>query len=178
MMKLQNIRLKKKDCNMKYCDVADEIRNKLENYSKMIDEKIKSLNDEKEIDIAKKIKEVELRNYQIKLLYKYAENNPKIHEIDYGKSSIVARADILNSAIIEYDIHADTLYCGEGVVSYLKMIRDYIGHYSYEDYTYVGDLYGMKIKCLTRDIIPIDEFVFIDNDTDEIIKCKILNLNC
>ena len=25
--------------------------------------------------------------------------------------------------------------------------------------------------------IPIDEFVFIDNNTDEIIKCKILNLN-
>ena len=162
---------------MKYCDVADEIENKLENYSKLIDEKIKSLDNEKEIDVVKKIKDVELRNYEIKLLYEYAKNNPKIHEIDYGKSSIVNRANILNSAIIEYDIHTDALYCGESVVSYLRLIRDYVRHDSDEDNTYVGDLYGMKIKCLNHDVIPIDEFVFIDNNTDEIIKCKILNLN-
>ena len=54
---------------MKYYDAIDEIRNKIENYSKLLDEKIKSLNDEKEIDVAKKIKDVELRNYEIKLLY-------------------------------------------------------------------------------------------------------------
>jgi hypothetical protein len=160
---------------MKYCDVADEIGNKLENYSKLIDKKIKLLNNEKEMEIAKKIKDVELRNYEIKLLYEYAKYNPKIHEIDYGKSSIVDRVNILNSAILT--LHADVLYCGNGVVSYLKMIQYYIRHYSDKDNTYAGDLYGMKIKCLNHDVIPIDEFVFIDNNTDEIIKCKILNLN-
>lgn len=162
---------------MKYCDVVDEIGNKIKNYSKLIDEKIKSLDNEKEMEIAKKIKDVELLNYKINLLYKYAKNNPKIHEIDCGKSYIVDRANILNSAIMEYDIHADTLYCGKGVVSYLRIIRDYIRHDSDEDNSYVDDLYGMKIKCLNHDVIPIDEFVFIDNNTDEIIKCKILNLN-
>ena len=142
---------------MKYFDIKDTIAEKVNEYSKSLDKAIDLLTVAEEIAIAKNMKLVELRNYQIKCLYDFAEYDESIPKIEYGdKNNFVERACIINAEIIRKYIHADILFCGMGINSYLK---------------------GMKIKCLTTSAIPRDEFVYVDNKTDEIVKCKIEGIN-
>ena len=167
---------------MKYSDVKDLIAEKVSEYSKSLDKAIDSLNKAEEIAIAKNIKLVELRNYQIKCLYDFAEYDESIPKIEYGdKNNFVERACIINTEIIRKYIHADILFCGMGVNSYLKVIREWMkdeNEYAIKDNLFnSGILYGMKIKCLTTSVIPRDEFVYVDNKTDEIVKCKIEGVN-
>ena len=167
---------------MKYSDVKDMIGEKVCSYSKQLDIMIDSLNKAEEIAIAKNIKLIELRNYQIKCLYDFAEYDESIPKIEYGnKNNFAERANIINVEIIRKYIHADILFCGMGINSYLKVIREWMkdeNEYAIKDNLFnSGILYGMKIKCLTTSIIPRDEFVYVDNKTDEIVKCKIEGVN-
>ena len=58
-----------------------------------------------------------------------------------------------------------------------QLIRDYQkdrNEYAINDEMFnCGILYGMKIKCLPNSIIPRNEFVYVDKETDEIVKYKI-----
>lgn len=166
---------------MKYSDVKDLIAEKVSEYSKSLDKAIDSLNKAEEIAIAKNIKLVELRNYQIKCLYDFAEYDDKMPKIQIGDKNVVTRANLVNYLLFENYIKANILYCGIEVVSYLKLIRDYQkdgSEYAIRDEMFnCGILYGMKIKCLPNSIIPRNEFVYVDNKTDEIIKCKIEGIN-
>ena len=168
---------------MKYSDVKDIISEKVAKYSKLLDEKIDSLNKAEEITIAKNIKLVELRNYKIKCLYDFAEYYESIPKIEYGNGNnvdIINQANLINAEIIKRYIHADILFCGMRVSSYLKLIREWMrddNEYDIKDIIFNnGILYGMKIKCLPNDIIPKGEFLYVDKETDEIIKCKIEGL--
>ena len=84
---------------------------------------------------------------------------------------------IVNSEIIKKNIIADILYCGIGMISYLKLIQDYekdSTEYAIKDNKFNdGILYGMKLNCLPNDIIPRNEFVYVDIEMDEIFKCKL-----
>lgn len=167
---------------MKYSDIKDTIGQKVSKYYKSLDKAINLFTVDEEIEYAKKMKLYELRNYQIKCLYDFAENNESLPKIIYGdKGLIVERANILNSAIIQYYIHANILFCGLGICSYLKFIQEWMrdeNEYAIKDNIFNnGILYGMKIKCLPNDVIPRNEFIFIDKKTDEIIKCKLEGVN-
>ena len=166
---------------MKYSDVKDLIAEKVSKYSKSLDKAIDLLTIAKEIAYAKNMKLVELRNYQIKCLYDFAEYDESIPKIEYcDKNNFVERACIINAEIIRKYIHADILFCGMRVNSYLKLIREWMkdeNEYAIKDNLFnSGILYGMKIKCLTTSIIPRNEFVYVDNKTDEIVKYKIEGL--
>ncbi len=167
---------------MKYSDIKDIIAEKVNEYSKSLDKAIDLLTVAEEIAIAKNIKLVELRNYQMKCLYDFAEYDKFIPKIEYGdKNNFVERANTINAEIIKKYIHGDILFCGMGVNSYLKVIREWMkdeNEYAIKDNLFnSGILYRMKIKCLPNSIIPRNEFVYVDNKTDEIVKCKIEGVN-
>ena len=107
---------------MKYSDIKDTITKKVQKYSKQIDEVIDSNSNAKEIALAKNIKNMKLRDYQIKCLYDVAEYNDKLPKIRVGDDnffvSIVDIANIINCILFKDYIKADTLYCGSGVSSY------------------------------------------------------------
>ena len=153
---------------MKYSDVKDMIGEKVSLYSKQLDKAIDSLNKAEEIAIAKNIKLVELRNYQIKCLYDFAEYDNKMLKIQIGNEYVVDRANLVNYLLFENYIKANIL-------------RDYQkdgSEYAIKDGIFnCGILYGMKIKCLSNSIIPRNEFVYIDRENDEIIKYKIEGIN-
>ena len=166
---------------MKYSDVNDIIGENISMYSKHLDKAIDLMTKTEEIAYAKNVKLIELRNYQIKCLYDFAEYNLSIPKIKFGDKSIVDRANILNSALFQYYIKANILYCGSAISSYLKLIREWTrdeNKYAIKDNIFNnGVLYGMKIKCLPNSIIPRDEFIYVDKETDEIIKYKIEGVN-
>lgn len=166
---------------MKYSDVKDLIAEKVEEYSKSLDKAIDLINKAKEIAYAKNIKLIELRNYQIKCLYDFAEYDNEIPKIQVGDEYVVDRANLVNYLLFENYIKANILYCGIEVVSYLKLIRDYQkdgSEYAIKDNIFNdGILYGIKLKCLPDDIIPRNEFAYIDRESDKIIKYKIKNIN-
>ena len=162
---------------MKYSDVKDIIGEKVSLYSKQLDKAIDSLNKAEEIAIAKNIKLVELRNYQIKCLYDFAEYDNKMPKIQIGNEYVVDRANLVNYLLFENYIKTNIIYCGIGAISYLRLIRDYQkdgSEYAIKDNIFNdGVLYGIKLKCLSDDIIPRNEFVYIDRESDVIIKYKI-----
>ena len=162
---------------MKYSDVADIIGEKVCSYSKQLDKAIDLINKAEEIAYAKNMKLIELRNYQIKCLYDFAEYDNEIPKIQVGDEYVVDRANLVNYLLFENYIKANILYCGIGIISYLKLIRDYQkdgSEYAIKDEMFnCGILYGMKIKCLPNSIIPRNEFVYVDKETDEIVKYKI-----
>ena len=162
---------------MKYSDVADIIGEKVCSYSKQLDKAIDLMNKAEEIAYAKNMRLIELRNYQIKCLYDFAEYNNEIPKIRIGDEYVVDRANLVNYFLFENYIKTNILYCGIGVISYLKLIRDYQkdrNEYAINDEMFnCGILYGMKIKCLPNSIIPRNEFVYVDKETDEIVKYKI-----
>ena len=162
---------------MKYSDVADIIGEKVCSYSKQLDKAIDLINKAEEIAYAKNMKLIELRNYQIKCLYDFAEYDNEIPKIQVGDEYVVDRAYLVNYLLFENYIKANILYCGIGIISYLKLIRDYQkdgSEYAIKDEMFnCGILYGMKIKCLPNSVIPRNEFVYIDKETDEIVKYKI-----
>ena len=162
---------------MKYSDVADIIGEKVCSYSKQLDKAIDLINKAEEIAYAKNMKLIELRNYQIKCLYDFAEYDNEIPKIQVGDEYVVDRANLVNYLLFENYIKANILYCGIGIISYLKLIRDYQkdgSEYAIKDEMFnCGILYGMKIKCLPNSVIPRNEFVYIDKETDEIVKYKI-----
>lgn len=124
----------------------------------------------------KNIKLIKLRNYQIKCLYDFAEYGMSIPKLEYGdKTNFIKIMNIVSFKII--NINANILYCGIGMISYLKLIQDYQkdgSEYAIKDEMFnCGILYGMKLKCLPNNIIPRNEFVYIDRKSDEIIKYKI-----
>ena len=164
---------------MKYSKVKDLIAEKVAEYSKSLDKTIDLSTVAEEIAYAKNMKLVELRNYRIKCLYDFAEYN-KSPKIQHDDKYMVDRANIINAEIIKRYIHADILFCGMGVSSYLKLIREWMrdeNEYAIKDQLFNnGILYGMKIKSLPNTVIPTDEFVYIDKETDDIIKCKIEGL--
>ena len=166
---------------MKYSDVADIISEKVSEYSKRLDKAIDKLTVAEEITIAKNMKLIELRNYQIKCLYDFAEYDNEIPKIQVGDEYVVDRANLVNYLLFENYIKANILYCGIGIISYLKLIRDYQkdgSEYAIKDEMFnCGILYGMKIKCLPNSVIPRNEFVYIDTESDEIIKYKIEGIN-
>ena len=166
---------------MKYSDVADIISEKVSEYSKQLDKAIDKLTVAEEITIAKNMKLIELRNYQIKCLYDFAEYDDKMPKIQIGDKYVVNRANLVNYLLFENYIKANILYCGTEVVSYLQLIRDYQkdgSEYAIKDEIFnCGILYGMKLKCLPNSIIPRNEFVYIDTESDEIIKYKIEGIN-
>ena len=150
-------------------------------YSKNLDKAINLMTKAEEINYAKNMKLIELRNYQIKCLYDFAEYDNKMPKIQIGDKYVVDRANLVNYLLFENYIKADILYCGIGVVSYLKLIRDYQkdgSEYAIKDEMFnCGILYGMKLKCLSNSIIPRNEFIYVDKETDEIIKYKIEGIN-
>ena len=162
---------------MKYSDVADIIGEKVCSYSKQLDKAIDLMNKAEEIAYAKNMRLIELRNYQIKCLYDFAEYDNEIPKIQVGDEYVVDRANLVNYLLFENYIKANILYCGIGIISYLKLIRDYQkdgSEYAIKDEMFnCGILYGMKIKCLPNSIIPRNEFVYVDKETDEIVKYKI-----
>lgn len=162
---------------MKYSDVKDLIAEKVAEYSKSLDKAIDLLTVAEEIVYAKNMKLVELRNYQIKCLYDFAEYDNEMPKIQIGDEYVVDRANLINYLLFENYIKANILYCGIGVISYLKLIRDYQkdgNEYAIKDEMFnCGILYGMKIKSLPNTVIPTNEFVYIDKETDEIVKYKI-----
>ena len=162
---------------MKYSDVADIIGEKVCSYSKQLDKAIDLMNKAEEIAYAKNMRLIELRNYQIKCLYDFAEYDNEIPKIQVGDEYVVDRANLVNYLLFENYIKANILYCGIGIISYLKLIRDYQkdgSEYAIKDEMFnCGILYGMKIKCLPNSVIPRNEFVYIDTESDEIIKYKI-----
>lgn len=169
---------------MKYSDVKDLIAENVAKYSKSLDEAIDLLTVAEEIAYAKNMKLVELRKEQIKYLHDFAKYDESIPKIKYGSGDdvdIVNQANLINAEIIKKYIHTNILFCGIGVSMYLKLIREW----TIDDNEYVmrdslfnnGILYGMKIKCLPNTVIPTDEFVYVDNETDKIIKCKIEGVN-
>jgi hypothetical protein len=166
---------------MKYSDVEDVIAENVSMYSKNLDKAINLMTKAEEINYAKNMKLIKLRNYQIKCLYDFAEYDNKMPKIQIGDKYVVDRANLVNYLLFENYIKADILYCGIGVVSYLKLIRDYQkdgSEYAIKDNIFNdGILYGMKLKCLPNDIIPRNEFVYIDRESDEIIKYKIEGVN-
>ena len=166
---------------MKYSDVADIIGEKVCSYSKQLDKAIDLINKAEEIAYAKNMKLIELRNYQIKCLYDFAEYDNEIPKIQVGDEYVVDRANLVNYLLFENYIKANILYCGIGIISYLKLIRDYQkdgSEYAIKDEMFnCGILYGMKIKCLPNSVIPRNEFVYIDTESDEIIKYKIEGIN-
>lgn len=166
---------------MKYSDVADIIGEKVCSYSKQLDKAIDLMNKAEEIAYAKNMRLIELRNYQIKCLYDFAEYNNEIPKIRIGDKYVVDRANLVNYFLFENYIKTNILYCGTEVVSYLQLIRDYQkdrNEYAINDEMFnCGILYGMKIKCLPNSIIPRNEFVYIDTESDEIIKYKIEGIN-
>lgn len=167
---------------MKYSDVKDTIEEKVCSYSEYLDKKIINLRAKpEEIKYAEKIKQTELRNYRVRCLYDFAEYNNEMPKIQVGDNFIVDRANLVNYLLFENYIKTVTLYCGVGVASYLKLLRDYKkdeSEYNVKDEIFnCGILYGMMLKCLSNNIIPNDEFVYIDQETDEIIKYKIEGIN-
>lgn len=166
---------------MKYSDVKDIIAENVSMYSEQLDKAIDLLTVAEEIAYAKNIKLIELRNYQIKCLYDFAEYDNEIPKIQVGDEYVVDRANLVNYLLFENYIKANILYCGIGVISYLKLIREWMRddtEYAIKDQLFNnGVLYGMKIKCLPNTVIPTDEFVYVDNETDKIIKCKIEGVN-
>lgn len=172
---------------MKYSDVKDTIEEKVCSYSECIDKEISSkiqpieIQYTEKIQHAEKVKQLNLRNYRIRWLYDFAEYNNEMPKIQVGDNLIVQRANLVNYLLFENYIKTDTLYCGVGVVSYLKLFRDYQkdeSEYDVKDAMFnCGILYGMKLKCLPRDIIPEDEFVYVNKENDEIIKYKIEGIN-
>ena len=166
---------------MKYSDVADIIAENVSIYSENLDKAIDLINKAEEIAYAKNMKLIELRNYQIKCLYDFAEYDNEIPKIQVGDEYVVDRANLVNYLLFENYIKANILYCGIGVISYLKLIRDYQkdgSKYAIKDEMFnCGILYGMKIKCLPNSVIPRNEFVYIDTESDEIIKYKIEGIN-
>ena len=166
---------------MKYSDVADIIGEKVCSYSKQLDKAIDLMNKAEEIAYAKNMRLIELRNYQIKCLYDFAEYDNEIPKIQVGDEYVVDRANLVNYLLFENYIKANILYCGIGIISYLKLIRDYQkdgSEYAIKDEMFnCGILYGMKIKCLPNSVIPRNEFVYIDTESDEIIKYKIEGIN-
>lgn len=166
---------------MKYSDVKDLIAENVSMYSKQLDKAIDLINKTEEIAYAKNIKLIELRNYQIKCLYDFAEYDDEMPKIQIGDEYVVDRANLVNYLLFENYIKANILYCGIEVVSYLKLIRDYQkdgSEYAIKDEMFnCGILYGMKIKCLPNSIIPRNEFVYVDKESDEIIKYKIEGIN-
>lgn len=167
---------------MKYSDIKDIIAEKVNEYSKFMDKAIDLSTVAEDIAYAKNVKLYESRNYQIKCLYDFAEYDESIPKIEYGdKNNFAERANTINAEIIRKYIHADILFCGMGVNSYLKVIREWMkdeNEYAIKDNLFnSGILYGMKIKCLSTTAIPRNEFVYVDNETDEIVKCKIEGVN-
>ena len=166
---------------MKYSDVADIIAENVSIYSENLDKAIDLINKAEEIAYAKNMKLIELRNYQIKCLYDFAEYDNEIPKIQVGDEYVVDRANLVNYLLFENYIKANILYCGIGIISYLKLIRDYQkdgSEYAIKDEMFnCGILYGMKIKCLPNSVIPRNEFVYIDTESDEIIKYKIEGIN-
>ena len=173
---------------MQYSDVADIIGEKVCSYSKQIDKAIDLMNKVEEIAYAKNMKLIVLRNYQVKCLYDFAEYNNEIPKIQIGDEYVVDRANLVNYLLFENYIKANILYCGTEVVLYLQSIQDYQkngSEYAIKDEIFnCGILYGMKLKCLPNSIIPRNEFVYMDRESDEIVKYKIerkikcLILNC
>lgn len=169
---------------MKYSDVKDLIAENVAKYSKSLDEAIDLLTVAEEIAYAKNMKLVELRKEQIKYLHDFAKYDESIPKIEYGSGDdvdIVNQANLINAEIIKRYIHADILFCGMGVSLYLKLIREWMrdeNEYAIRDLLFNnGILYGMKIKSLPNTVIPTNEFVYVDNETDEIIKCKVEGVN-
>ena len=166
---------------MKYSDVADIIAENVSIYSENLDKAIDLINKAEEIAYAKNMKLIELRNYQIKCLYDFAEYDNEIPKIQVGDEYVVDRANLVNYLLFENYIKANILYCGIGIISYLKLIRDYQkdgSEYAIKDEMFnCGILYGMKIKCLLNSVIPRNEFVHMDTESDEIIKYKIEGIN-
>lgn len=162
---------------MKYSDIADIIAEKVVEYSKSLDKAIDLMTKVEDIAYAKNMKLIELRNYQIKCLYDFAEYDNKMPKIQIGGKYVVDRANLVNYLLFENCTKADIIYCGTEVISYLRLIRDYQkdgSEYAIKDNKFNdGVLYGMKIKCLPNSIIPRNEFVYIDRENDEIIKYKI-----
>lgn len=162
---------------MKYSDIKDTIKEKVCSYSEHLDKGINLRAKPEEIQYAEKMKQLELRNYRIKCLYEFAEYSDEMPKIQVGDNFIVNRANLVNYLLFENYIKTDTLYCGVGVASYLKLLRDYQrdeSEYDIKDEMFnCGILYGMKIKCLPNSVIPEDEFVYIDKENDEVIKYKI-----
>ena len=150
---------------MKYSDVADIIAENVSIYSENLDKAIDLINKAEEIAYAKNMKLIELRNYQIKCLYDFAEYDNEIPKIQVGDEYVVDRANLVNYLLFENYIKANILYCGIGIISYLKLIRDYQkdgSEYAIKDEMFnCGILYGMKIKCLPNSVIPRNEFVYI-----------------
>ena len=146
------------------------------------------MNKVEEIAYAKNMKLIVLRNYQVKCLYDFAEYNNEIPKIQIGDEYVVDRANLVNYLLFENYIKANILYCGTEVVLYLQSIQDYQkngSEYAIKDEIFnCGILYGMKLKCLPNSIIPRNEFVYMDRESDEIVKYKIerkikcLILNC
>ena len=81
---------------MKYSDVADIIGEKVCSYSKQLDKAIDLMNKAEEIAYAKNMRLIELRNYQIKCLYDFAEYNNEIPKIRIGDKYVVDRANLVN----------------------------------------------------------------------------------
>ena len=166
---------------MQYSDVADIIAENVSIYSENLDKAIDLINKAEEIAYAKNMKLIELRNYQIKCLYDFVEYDNEIPKIQVGDEYVVDRANLVNYLLFENYIKANILYCGIGIISYLKLIRDYQkdgSEYVIKDEMFnCGILYGMKIKCLPNSVIPRNEFVYIDTESDEIIKYKIEGIN-
>lgn len=166
---------------MQYSDVADIIAENVSIYSENLDKAIDLINKAEEIAYAKNMKLIELRNYQIKCLYDFAEYDNEIPKIQVGDEYVVDRANLVNYLLFENYIKANILYCGIGIISYLKLIRDYQkdgSEYAIKDEMFnCGILYGMKIKCLPNSVIPRNEFVYIDTESDEIVKYKIEGIN-
>lgn len=168
---------------MKYSNVKDIIEKEVAKYSKSLDEAIDLLTVAEEIAYAKNMKLVELKKEQIKYLHDFAKYNESIPKMEYRSGDdvdIVNQANLINAEIIKKYIHADVLFCGIGVSMYLKLIKEWMiddNEYAIRDTLFNnGILYGMKIKSLPNTVIPTDEFVYIDKETDEIIKCKIEGL--
>lgn len=172
---------------MRYSDIKGTIEEKVCSYSEHIDKEISSkiqpveIQYTEKIQYAEKVKQLELRKYRVKCLYDFAEYNNEMPRIQVGDNLIVQRANLVNYLLFENYIKTDTLYCGVGVISYLKLFRDYQkdeSEYDVKDAMFnCGILYRMKLKCLPRYIIPEDEFVYIDKENDEIVKYKIEGIN-
>lgn len=166
---------------MKYSKIKDIFGEKVYLYSKQLDKAINLMNNVEDITYAKNMKLIELRNYQIKCLYDFAEYNNEMPKIQIGDKYVVDRANLVNYLLFENYIKTNILYCGIGVTSYLKLIWDYQkdgNEYAIKDEMFnCGILYGMKIKCLPNNIIPRDEFIYVDKETDEIVKYKVEGVN-
>ena len=92
---------------MKYSDVADIIAENVSICSENLDKAIDLINKAEEIAYAKNMKLIELRNYQIKCLYDFAEYDNEIPKIQVGDEYVVDRANLVNYLLFENYIKSE-----------------------------------------------------------------------